>query len=99
MTSSLNLDLTVNPDFSQVDVDEQQTNLTTVDLNYPEKRLLFLENSDIFGDFGTPPLRPFFSRKIGLDGDGNTIPVLYGARLSGNLNKNLRMGVDEYPNA
>ena len=69
VTSSLNLDLTVNPDFSQVDVDEQQTNLTTVDLNYPEKRLLFLENSDIFGDFGTPPLRPFFSRKIGLDGD------------------------------
>jgi hypothetical protein len=93
VTSSLNLDLTVNPDFSQVDVDEQQTNLTTVDLNYPEKRLLFLENSDIFGDFGTPPLRPFFSRKIGLDGDGNTIPVLYGARLSGNLNKNLRMGL------
>ena len=93
MTSSLNLDLTINPDFSQVDVDEQQTNLTTVNLRFPERRLFFLENSDVFNDFGIPPMRPFFSRKIGLDDDGNTIPILYGARLSGNLNKNLRMSL------
>ncbi len=67
VTSSLNLDLTINPDFSQVDVDEQQTNLTTVNLRFPERRLFFLENSDVFNDFGIPPMRPFFSRKIGLD--------------------------------
>tara|TARA_R110000764_G_scaffold42426_4_gene95578 strand:+ start:4348 stop:4872 length:525 start_codon:yes stop_codon:yes gene_type:complete len=36
VTSSLNLDLTVNPNFSQVEVDEQQTNLTRFDLNFPE---------------------------------------------------------------
>ncbi len=92
INSNLNLDLTVNPDFSQVDVDEQQTNLTTVNLRFPEQRLFFLENSDIFSNFGTNA-KPFFSRKIGLDDDGNTIPIIYGARLSGNLNKNLRIGL------
>jgi len=92
INSNLNLDLTVNPDFSQVDVDEQQTNLTTVNLRFPERRLFFLENSDIFSNFGTNA-KPFFSRKIGLDDDGNTIPIIYGARLSGNLNKNLRVGL------
>lgn len=93
VTSSLNLDLTLNPDFSQVEVDEQVTNLTTVNVRFPERRLFFLENSDLFSDFGIPPMRPFFSRRIGLDEDGNTIPILFGARLSGNLNKDLRMGL------
>ena len=93
ITSSLNLDLTINPDFSQVEVDEQVINLTLFDVRLPEKRLFFLENNDIFEDFGIPPMRPFFSRRIGLDEDGNAIPILYGARLSGNVNKNLRMGV------
>ncbi|MCB0664206.1 MAG: carbohydrate binding family 9 domain-containing protein [Saprospiraceae bacterium] len=92
VTSSLNLDLTINPDFSQVEVDEQVTNLTTVNIRFPEKRLFFLENNDVFEDFGIPPMRPFFSRRIGLDEDGNTIPILMGARLSGNLNKDLRIG-------
>ena len=93
LSSSLNLDLTVNPDFSQVEVDEQVLNLTLFDINLPEKRLFFLENSDIFEDFGIPPMRPFFSRRIGLDEEGNTIPILYGARLSGNVNQDLRIGL------
>jgi len=93
VTSSLNVDLTVNPDFSQVEVDEQVINLTLFDIRLPEKRLFFLENSDVFEDFGIPPMRPFFSRRIGLDEDGNTIPILYGARLSGNVNKDLRIGL------
>ena len=93
VTSSLNLDLTINPDFSQVEVDEQVINLTLFDIHLPEKRLFFLENSDIFDDFGIPPMRPFFSRKIGLDEEGSPIPILYGARLSGNINQNLRIGV------
>ena len=93
INSNLNLDLTINPDFSQVDVDEQVTNLTTVNIRFPERRLFFLENGDVFNEFGIPPMRPFFSRKIGLDDDGNTIPILYGARLSGNLNKDLRVGL------
>jgi hypothetical protein len=93
VTSSMNLDLTVNPDFSQVEVDEQVINLTLFDVRLPEKRLFFLENSDVFEDFGIPPMRPFFSRRIGLDREGMPIPILYGARLSGNVNKNLRLGV------
>ncbi len=93
ITSNLTLDLTVNPDFSQVDVDEQVTNLTTVNIRFPERRLFFLENTDIFSEFGIPPMRPFFSRKIGLDDDGNTIPIQFGGRLSGNINKDLRIGL------
>lgn len=93
VTSSLNLDLTINPDFSQVEVDEQITNLSRFSIRLPEKRLFFLENNDIFEDFGNSPARPFFSRRIGLDEDGNTIPILYGARLTGNVTKDLRIGL------
>ena len=93
LTSSLNLDVTVNPDFSQVDVDRQVTNLTTVNLRFPEQRIFFVENSDIFSDFGIPPMRPFFSRKIGLRNDGSSIPIGYGARITGNLTKDTRIGL------
>ncbi len=93
ITSSLNLDLTVNPDFSQIDVDVQQTNLTRFSLQFPERRAFFLENSDLFANFGTPPARPIFTRSIGLDSRAQPIPILYGARLSGNLNDKLRVGL------
>jgi len=87
ITSSINLDLTVNPDFSQVDVDRQVTNLERFELFFPERRQFFLENGDLFANFGYATLRPFFSRRIGLDA-----PIKYGARLSGKLNKNWRIG-------
>ncbi len=93
LTSSLNLDVTVNPDFSQVDVDRQVTNLTNVNIRFPEQRIFFVENNEIFSDFGIPPMRPFFSRKIGLTDDGAPIPILYGARLTGNLTKDTRIGL------
>lgn len=92
ISSSLNLDLTINPDFSNVNVDIQQTNLTRFSLFFPEQRNFFLENSDLFSDFGSGTVRPFFSRKIGLSG-GMPVPILYGARLSGNLGDNTRVGV------
>ncbi|ULQ54883.1 carbohydrate binding family 9 domain-containing protein [Flavihumibacter rivuli] len=88
ITSSLNLDLTVNPDFSQVEVDKQVTNLERFELFFPERRQFFLENSDLFGSFGYSTIRPFFSRRIGLNA-----PIQYGARLSGRLDKNWRLGV------
>ncbi|TCK85799.1 DUF5916 domain-containing protein [Albibacterium bauzanense] len=88
ITSSLNLDLTVNPDFSQVDVDEQVVNLDRFELFLPEKRQFFLENGDLFSNFGYQDLRPFFSRRIGLNA-----PIRYGARLSGKLDKNWRIGL------
>jgi len=87
LTSSLNLDLTVNPDYSQVEVDKQITNLSRYELFFPEKRQFFLENNDLFANFGYSDLRPFFSRRIGL-----SVPISFGGRLSGNLDKNWRIG-------
>ena len=88
LTPTLNLDLTVNPDFSQVEVDQQVTNLDRFELFFPERRRFFLENSDLFANYGTGGIRPFFSRRIGLDA-----PVRAGARLSGNLDNNWRLGL------
>jgi hypothetical protein len=92
LNSSLNLDLTANPDFSQIEVDQQVTNLTRFNIFFPERRTFFLENSDLFSAYGIPPIRPFYSRTIGLDKDGNKIPILFGARLSGNISKRTRIG-------
>ncbi len=87
ITSSLNLDLTVNPDFSQIEVDKQVVDLSRYELFYPEKRQFFLENGDQFNNFGYTDIRPFFSRRIGLG-----VPIEFGARLSGKLDKNWRIG-------
>jgi hypothetical protein len=87
LSSALNLDLTLNPDFSQVDVDKIIINLSRFELFFPERRQFFLENADLFNNFGLDGLRPFFSRRIGLG-----VPITYGARLSGKLNNNLRIG-------
>jgi len=88
VSSSLNLDLTVNPDFSQVEVDRQVTNLERFELFFPERRQFFLENGDLFANFGYATIRPFFSRRIGLG-----TPIQFGARFSGKLNKNWRIGM------
>ncbi|WP_373523910.1 DUF5916 domain-containing protein [Aquiflexum sp.] len=85
--TALNLDLTVNPDFSQVEVDRQITNLDRFELFFPERRQFFLENGDLFGNFGYETVRPFFSRRIGLNA-----PIHAGARLSGKINKDWRVG-------
>jgi len=87
LTSSLNLDLTVNPDFSQVEVDRQITNLDRFELFFPERRQFFLENGDLFANFGYSTIRPFFSRRIGLNA-----PIQFGARVSGKINKDWRIG-------
>lgn len=92
LNSALNLDITVNPDFSQIEVDRQVTNLTRFNIFFPERRTFFLENDDLFSTFGIPPLRPFYSRRIGLDNDANKIPILLGARLTGNIAKKTRIG-------
>lgn len=92
ITSTLNLDVTINPDFSQVDVDQQVTNLSRFSLFFPERRNFFLENNDLFGNFGTFRSRPFFSRRVGLK-DGQAVPILAGIRLSGNLTDAMRVGL------
>jgi hypothetical protein len=94
---ALNMDLTVNPDFSQVEVDEQVTNLDRFEIFFPERRQFFLENADLFADFGSRNVRPFFSRRIGVDIDTTTgqnvqNQILFGGRLSGKLDENWRIG-------
>jgi len=98
INNSLNLDLTFNPDFSQVEVDQQVTNLTRFEVFLPERRQFFIDNSDLFADFGNSrDANPFFSRRIGIarDLNGNNIEndIITGVRLSGKLNNNLRIGV------
>jgi len=93
ITKGLNLDLTVNPDFSQVEVDNQVTNLTRFNIFFPERRQFFIENSDLFNSFGQGANRPFYSRRIGLDASGRSVPIEYGARLTGNLTEKLRIGI------
>lgn len=85
VTPSLALDLTVNTDFAQVEVDEQQINLDRFNLFYPEKRPFFLENAGLF-TMGTPgEVDLFFSRRIGIGPAGEVVPILGGGRLSGKL--------------
>jgi len=96
--NSMNLDLTFNPDFSQVEVDQQIINLTRFEISLPEQRQFFIENSDLFADFGdSRDSNPFFSRRIGIakDNDDNSIEndIIAGIRLSGKLNNNLRLGI------
>jgi hypothetical protein len=88
VSSSLNLDVTVNPDFAQADVDVQQINLSRFSLFFPERRQFFIENSDLFARFGFSEVRPFFSRRIGLSS-----PIVFGARLSGKIGRDWRLGV------
>ncbi|MEH6747761.1 MAG: DUF5916 domain-containing protein [Maribacter arcticus] len=95
--NSMNLDITVNPDFSQVEVDDQVTNLTRFEVSLPEKRQFFVDNSDLFGSFGGGrDANPFFSRRIGIAKDtaDNSIEnkIIGGVRLSGKVNKSLRLG-------
>lgn len=91
VSRSLNLDITANPDFAQVDVDVQQVNLTRFSLFFPERRQFFIENSDLFASFGFRQIRPFFSRRIGLS-DYGAVPIIGGVRLSGKLGTGLRIG-------
>ena len=98
LSSGLNLDLTVFPDFSQVEVDQQVINLTRFEVSFPERRQFFLENADLFGGFGFSRVNPFFSRRIGITQDTATglaiaNPIYYGARLNGQLGDRWRVGL------
>jgi hypothetical protein len=95
LSRGLTLDLTYNTDFSQVEVDTQQINLTRFSLFFPEKRDFFLENATLFRMGDVPNERGpgtrseesqlFYSRRIGLSSNGQVLPLLGGARLSGQM--------------
>lgn len=94
---AMNLDLTFNPDFSQVEVDQQVTNLDRFEIFFPERRQFFLENGDLFDSFGQQRSKAFFSRRIGVDIDSATgqnvqSKIIYGARLSGKISEDWRIG-------
>jgi hypothetical protein len=97
-TPSLTASLTVNTDFSGTGADARQINLTRFGLFFPEQRMFFLQDTDIF-EFGriggrsddNPTTisrvehesgRPFFSRRIGLSGSGEAIDIDYGGKLT-----------------
>ena len=87
LTPSVTLDATYRTDFAQVEVDTQQVNLTRFNLFFPEKREFFLENSGTFtfGGGNRSNLVPFFSRRIGLSRAGTPIPIVGGARVTGQV--------------
>lgn len=96
--NGMNLDVTLNPDFSNVEVDNLITNVSRFEVSLPEKRQFFIDNSDLFGSFGNErDSNPFFSRRIGIaqNADDETIEngIVGGIRLSGKLNKNWRLGL------
>jgi hypothetical protein len=100
ITANLTADVTVNTDFAQVEVDEQQVNLTRFSLFFPEKRDFFLEGRGVFdfGQGGSGGFRPgggfgrgggdrptlFYSRRIGLD-RGEVVPIHAGGRVTGKI--------------
>ena len=98
VTPRLVLDLTALTDFSQVEVDEEQINLTRFSLFFPEKRDFFLENDGIFTfaddasrafRSGSSPqkFKLFHSRRIGLSDQREPLPIAGGARLSGRIGR------------
>ena len=100
VTSGLTLDATVNTDFAQVEVDNQQINLDRFNLFFPEKRPFFLENAGAFSVANQGPASGrnlgqtelFFSRNIGIDDRGAPVSILGGARLSGKVTDSTTVG-------
>ncbi|MBJ89927.1 MAG: hypothetical protein CMO98_08730 [Woeseia sp.] len=101
VTPTLTASFTANTDFSGTSVDERKINLTRFGLFYSEKRKFFLQDTEIFSFGGIGGMRwidsstisraeresgqPFFSRRIGLSSEGETVPINYGGKLTGRL--------------
>lgn len=93
ITPALKAALTFNTDFAQTEVDDKQINLTRFSLFFPEKRDFFLDGANYFtfginGDSDNPMNTqniPFFSRRIGLDEEGNPVPIIYGGKFTGKV--------------
>ncbi|MEE8348936.1 MAG: DUF5916 domain-containing protein [Acidobacteriota bacterium] len=91
ITSNLTADLTLNPDFGQVEVDDERVNLTRFSLFFSEKRQFFIEGADSLRmrvallHFGPPPLELFYSRRIGLSERGDPISIIGGGKVTGKV--------------
>ena len=82
VTPELRANFTLNTDFAETEVDDRRVNLTRFPLRFPEKRDFFLDGSNFF-DLSTAGVTPFFSRRIGLDAEGNPQRIVYGVKLMG----------------
>ncbi len=91
VSNNLNLDITVNTDFAQVEADDQVVNLSRFSLFFPEKRRFFLERSSIMEFSFENDNRLFYSRRIGIN-EGKLIPLWGGVRLVGRI-KSFDVGV------
>jgi hypothetical protein len=100
ITPSLKAAITINTDFAQTEVDEKQINLTRFNLFFPEKRDFFLDGANYFtfginGDSENPQstqMIPFFSRRLGLDTNGDPVRIKYGGKFTGKIG-NWNIGV------
>lgn len=87
LSPAYRLNITVNTDFAQVESDQQQVNITRFPLFFPELRPFFLEGADYFDmGYGGNRITPFYSRRIGLDENRESVPIIAGARLLGKEN-------------
>ena len=98
ISPNLTFDGTINTDFSQVEADNQQINLTRFSLFFPEKRDFFLENAGFFdfggggggggggrGFVGGSQVVGFHSRTIGIGPNNEEIPLYGGGRVTGKV--------------
>jgi hypothetical protein len=93
ITPSLTLDATYNTDFAQVEVDEVVVNLDRFSVFIPEKRPFFLENAGQFSVGSPQEVELFFSRRVGISGNGQPIPIEGGLRLSGKIGDSTNVGL------
>jgi hypothetical protein len=87
ITDNLTADLTVRPDFAQVEADEERINLTRFNPFFPEKREFFLDNAGMFtfgNQLGGDVPTLFYSRRIGLN-QGRAVPIDGGGRVTGKI--------------
>ena len=107
ITSAFTLDMTLNPDFGQVEADPSVINLSAFETFYQEKRPFFLEGSNLFA-FSFEGNAAFYSRRIGGvphydptldDGEYVGMPevttILGAAKLTGKTRNGLSVGVLE----
>jgi hypothetical protein len=105
LSSNFTMDLTVNPDFGQVEADPSVMNLTAFETFYEEKRPFFLEGSNIF-DYDLDDMTLFYSRRIGHapvyipetdSGEYNKMPdntsILNALKLSGKTAGGFSVGI------
>ena len=98
ITPKMSATLSYNTDFAAAETDARQVNLTRFSLFFPEKRRFFLEDAGVFnfGGLGgrfrrrtgtrtSPVILPYFSRRIGLNNQGEVVPLLGAAKLSGRV--------------